>query len=319
MNRTLETGRSRWRSVLLALSFCALGALIFAASASATHQVPIGASPARGALVPFFKPCTSTTTPPINATHGPPLAVPACHPVVPNSTTVKMGASSIGFIRIVVCPAGTTAAFCLPAGGVMPLPDDRITGSVVDVQCASTGTPSCVAIGDDYNPNGAAGFYTTPGSGTAAPLPACFPTGTSNTDCVAGTDLSVVPEIAGGVAIPAGAFTGTGARISDHYNCNNTGAPACPASSSGPDYDATTIDVLFPGAIPMDCIPTASTSTGSTCGVNTTANALVPGAVIPGKAQVVQLGQTRIKDSGPNGVRGDGDDQIFAVQGIENP
>ena len=71
--------------------------------------------------------------------------------------------------------------------------------------------------------------------------------------------------------------------------------------------------------VPIDCSATPDPITGSICTANTTANALVPGAVIPGKAQVVQLGQTRIKDSGPNGVRGDGDDQIFAVQGIENP
>jgi len=308
---------SSWRRALFALALTSLGAMAFAQAASATHQVPIGASPARISMVPNYQACTGSSTPPINATHGPPLAVPACHSPVPVSGITKMGGSSIGFTRIVVCPAGTTAAFCLPAGGVMPLPDDRITASIVDVQCGPTASPNCAAPGNDYNPNTSGpDWYTTPGSGTAAPLPACFPTLSSSSDCAAGADLTITPQIPGGIAIPAGALTGTAIRISDHYNCG-TGGPTCPADPTGPDFDATSIDIAFP--IPMDCLPTVSTSTGSTCGANTTANALVPGAVVPGKKADVQIGQVQITDSGLDALRGTSDDKAFAVQGIVNP
>ena len=61
------------------------------------------------------------------------------------------------------------------------------------------------------------------------------------------------------------------------------------------------------------------TPSGSTCGVNTTANALVPGLVRGGNAAVWQLGQIELKDSGPDGVRGNSDDQPFAAQGIFAP
>ena len=54
-------------------------------------------------------------------------------------------------------------------------------------------------------------------------------------------------------------------------------------------------------------------------GVNTTANALVPGSVINGKKAVVQLGEVQILDSGPDGTRGNSDDERFAVQGIFLP
>jgi hypothetical protein len=85
----------------------------------------------------------------------------------------------------------------------------------------------------------------------------------------------------------------------------------------GQNESATMVDIGFP--IPIDCIPTVSTTQGSTCGVNTTANALVPGVVKDGKAAIWRLGQIEVKDSGPDGVRGNSDDQIFEVQGVFLP
>ena len=46
---------------------------------------------------------------------------------------------------------------------------------------------------------------------------------------------------------------------------------------------------------------------------------LVPGGVKSGDAAVWQLGQVELKDSGPDGVRGNSDDEVFAVQGVFLP
>ena len=80
---------------------------------------------------------------------------------------------------------------------------------------------------------------------------------------------------------------------------------------------ATLVDVGFP--IPLDCITTSATTAGSTCGVNTTANALAPGIVKSGKLAIWQLGQIAVMDSGPDGVRGNTDDELFEVQGYFVP
>ena len=77
------------------------------------------------------------------------------------------------------------------------------------------------------------------------------------------------------------------------------------------------MDLPFP--IPLDCLPTPDPSQGSTCGVNTTANALIAGVVKNGKAAVWQLGQIELRDSGPDGVRGNSDDELFATQGVFLP
>jgi hypothetical protein len=70
----------------------------------------------------------------------------------------------------------------------------------------------------------------------------------------------------------------------------------------------------------MDCLSSPSDSTiGSTCGVNTSANALMPGVVRTGDNSIWQLGEIQVLDSGPDGTRGNTDDQALAVQGIYVP
>ena len=71
--------------------------------------------------------------------------------------------------------------------------------------------------------------------------------------------------------------------------------------------------------VPIDCTSTADPSVGSTCSANTTANALVPGLIQEQRQTVVQAFRVRVDDAGANGVRGDGDDRIFATQGVFVP
>jgi hypothetical protein len=53
--------------------------------------------------------------------------------------------------------------------------------------------------------------------------------------------------------------------------------------------------------------------------VNPSANALSPGAVRFGDKAIWQLGEVQVLDSGPDGTRGNADDQPLAVQGIYLP
>src|SRR3989442_14168693 len=55
----------------LALALGALGLMLVAQMASATHPRPKGATPLRVSLVPAYKPCNPTTA---NRQHGAPLA-----------------------------------------------------------------------------------------------------------------------------------------------------------------------------------------------------------------------------------------------------
>jgi len=85
-------------------------------------------------------------------------------------------------------------------------------------------------------------------------------------------------------------------------------------SSDGP---ATVADFAF--AIPMDCVTTADTTIGSTCSVNTTMNAITPGAVKNGKGAVLELKELQVYDQGADGIRGNGDDKVFEAQGFLEP
>jgi hypothetical protein len=93
-------------------------------------------------------------------------------------------------------------------------------------------------------------------------------------------------------------------RISDLYNGVSL------------DVNATVIDLELP--VPMDCAVTGGPE-GSTCAVNTTANALMPGSMGERRSTSIQVFRVRIDDAGANGVRGDGDDRNFAMQGFYVP
>ena len=104
--------------------------------------------------------------------------------------------------------------------------------------------------------------------------------------------------------------------MTDRYNSmpSTNDAPDCGGTTS---CSATVVDQPFP--VPVVCHATSDSSVGSYCGVHTTANALVPGVVEGGKSAVVEFGQIRVLDSGPDGTRGNADDELFAVQGLFIP
>jgi hypothetical protein len=83
--------------------------------------------------------------------------------------------------------------------------------------------------------------------------------------------------------------------------------------ASGSDR-ATTTDLDF--SVPVDCSPTTDAAIGSHCAVDTTANTIMPGAIVEGRQTTVQVFRVRLSDSGLNGVRGDGDDSLFEQEGL---
>ena len=94
-------------------------------------------------------------------------------------------------------------------------------------------------------------------------------------------------------------------RLTDRYN--------------GPslDWPATVSDYPFSFAIP--CTP-SSGSVGSTCSVETSANAILPGLPRDFQRAIWQLGQVQVYDGGADGDADTaGDNTLFAIQGLFAP
>jgi hypothetical protein len=125
----------------------------------------------------------------------------------------------------------------------------------------------------------------------------------------------------GGAACPGGVtadFTGklvlrATARLTDRMN-------------GGVNGDAATT-LHFPLDLPAQCNATP-TDDGATCDTTTTLNALLPGAIVEGKRAILELGEMRVYDPGPNGTGfgtgcppacGDGDETVFMRQGVFVP
>jgi hypothetical protein len=98
------------------------------------------------------------------------------------------------------------------------------------------------------------------------------------------------------------------------------------ANGPGEDENGTMVDTQL--EMPVTCVGTAASTVGSTCALNTTLDALIPGAVRESSRAIWQLGQTTVLDAGPNGSGygsgcpsscGDGDEQTFLRQGIFVP
>ena len=97
-------------------------------------------------------------------------------------------------------------------------------------------------------------------------------------------------------------------RITDRNNGTTAGGGTDPA---------TVVDLPFP--VPVTCAATSSTGTGGSCSVSTTTAALAPGMIRAGDRQVVQMGQVRVFDGGPDGDVQTADNSLFAVQGVFVP
>jgi hypothetical protein len=66
------------------------------------------------------------------------------------------------------------------------------------------------------------------------------------------------------------------------------------------------------------CASTAA-STGASCSVSTTANAVAPGMIRNGDRTSMGLGAVGVQDGGPDGDADTADNSLFATQGIFIP
>ena len=130
-----------------------------------------------------------------------------------------------------------------------------------------------------------------------------------------GTDIRCLPATAAAVCNSANTAAGPDysgqvqgnatIRISDHYN------------GAGLNEAATVVDIPFP--VNGTCSNTAATTIGGTCLTNTSANAVVPGAVKDNQRGIVEIGQLSISDGGADGQVSTADNTLFGVQGIFIP
>ena len=215
----------RKRMVLpVALALGALGMMVMATAASATHPRPVGASPLRASMVPAYNACATP-----NRTHGPPLAFPSCNPPVQSSTSLTIGspdangagANSVGFIKLGVV-VGTPGP-----------PDDsdvNIMASATDIRCKA-GVAACgsanAADGADYTGEleGTAQIRISDHFNAVAPG--------------GGTDPATVIDIPFPVVTPciATASTAVGSTCCDHHHGERGGAGRSQGREAGDRRD----------------------------------------------------------------------------------
>jgi hypothetical protein len=88
-------------------------------------------------------------------------------------------------------------------------------------------------------------------------------------------------------------------------------------SGSAPQDPGTVTDFTFKWTIP--CTATGATNVGSTCALDTTADAILPGAVPEGARSNWELSQVQVYDGGSDGVASTDPNTVFAVQGVLVP
>jgi phosphatidylinositol-3-phosphatase len=90
------------------------------------------------------------------------------------------------------------------------------------------------------------------------------------------------------------------------------------ATTTSGDEPQTVED--FPLRVTVPCTPTTSTGTGSTCSLVTTADTVVPGAVLESKRSLWALDQVQVYDGGSDGAASTTDDNtLFMDQGLFVP
>lgn len=97
----------------------------------------------------------------------------------------------------------------------------------------------------------------------------------------------------------------TRAAITDRENGSVAGDPA------------TVVDIPF--EFVANCVATADITIGGECAVDTTADAVLPGAIKEGFRSSWELGRVEVYDGGPDGTASTEPNTLFAVQGIFVP
>jgi hypothetical protein len=101
-------------------------------------------------------------------------------------------------------------------------------------------------------------------------------------------------------------------RVTDRHNN---------ATAGGTGDSGTVIDIPFPVDVQCLANPTGGlpTAIGATCAAVTRVNAIVPGAIQPGKRGNWGIEAVQVYDGGPGGVAGAPDASVFLRQGVFVP
>ncbi len=223
----------------------------------------------------------------------------------------------------------------------------------VDVSAGETITCTFANVHGYPRPKGASPFRaslvpayrscTAPSSSHGAPLsyPSCKPplqtssrltTGTpdangSNANMVAGLRMDVVvgnpgtPENEADIRF---AFNMSDVRNASDLN-DYTGELAAIMNvrltdrRNGPTGNEIGTVSDFPFQYTVPCTPTSTSTTGATCTLATTANAVMPGAIVETQRSIWELGDMQVFDGGPDGVASTSPNTLFARQGVFVP
>jgi hypothetical protein len=87
---------------------------------------------------------------------------------------------------------------------------------------------------------------------------------------------------------------------------------------NGPSELGTVQDIQLPYTVPCTTTP-SNTAIGSTCGLDTTADAVVPSTVKEGRRSIWALGKVDVYDGGSDGVASTDPNTLFMTQGVFVP
>jgi len=273
--------------VLPVLAALLVGMMVIASSAMAVHSRPKAATPFSAPMVIAFKDCGGAAGAP-TSTHGGGVGIiaPSCE--LHNFTTANAATGGQTSASITV---GT------PTSTLAPAPAESTSKFLICVPSAAA--PNCGGI----PPN------------QAGPGDVELEASLNDVRCING--IPTLPCSAAGSNGPqstrdyTGEVQGTATiRITDE---NNTAGP-------GGSTHATVVDIPFP--VNAACAENAAQvgsplhHIGGTCTANTSANATVPNAVVPGKRGNVEIGQLKVVDGGADGLIASSPNTDFMKQGI---
>ena len=195
------------------------------------------------------------------------------------------------------CPAGNTTH-----GAPLLFPSCNPPGQTS--QFLTVGTPDANGAGANM-----VGYVKL----TVSPADVAIEMLSTDVRCLPATAAAVcpVPNAADGPDYTGDLQLEIGLRVTDHFNAPANSAPA------------TTVDFIYPVKVP--CASTGNTATGSTCGITTTMNSVIPGSAPANKRTVYQIpqrtspGGIQVYDGGPNGPAGATNATLFLEPGVFLP
>jgi hypothetical protein len=116
---------------------------------------PAAAAQLRVSLAIAYRQCTTGAA---NRQHGPALIAQSCNPHQQESNVLTVGvfdangfaAQNSGFVKLTVCPSGTTGTGVCSTPVGMTAPDVRVETNTTDVRCRATNAACPGGFGSDY-------------------------------------------------------------------------------------------------------------------------------------------------------------------------